>query len=107
MMMALQCYDFELIYMPGKYIVMADDLSRAPASTHMPVSSTANDAEAQINMVTVSLPASEVMLQKITQETAKDPLLQKVSHHIRNGWSKGVCPQFYSTQICVWLMVWC
>lgn len=27
MMMALQCYDFEMIYMPGKYIVLADALS--------------------------------------------------------------------------------
>lgn len=31
MMMALQRYDFDLIYSPGKYIVLADALSQAPA----------------------------------------------------------------------------
>lgn len=103
MMMALQRYDFELIYTPGKYIVLADALSRAPApSRDMPVSSTMDDAETQVNMVTASLPASDVMLQQIAQETAKDPLLQKVSHLIQNGWPKE-CMQFYSVRadLCV------
>ncbi len=96
MMMMLQRYDFELIYTPGKYTVLADALSQAPTSSDMPVSSTTDDAETQISMVTASLQASDVMLRQIIQETAKDPLLQKVSLHIQNGWSKGVCPQFYS-----------
>lgn len=99
MMMVLQRYDFELIYTPGKYIVLADALSRAPApSSDMLVSPTTEDAETHINMVTASLPTSDVMLQQIVQETAKDPLLQKVSHQIQNGWSKGVCPGFYSVR---------
>lgn len=96
MKMALQHCNFELIYTPGKHIVLADALSPAQAlSSDMPVSSTANDVETQINIVTVSLPASDVMLQQIAQATAKDPLLQKVSQHIQNGWPKGVCPQIY------------
>lgn len=82
MMMTLQRYVFEQIYTPGKDIVLVDALSRTPTSSDMPVSSRADDGDAQINMVTVSLPASDVRLQKIIQETAKDPMLQKVSHHI-------------------------
>ena len=66
MMMVLQRCDFELIYTPGKYIVLAD----------------------------ASLPTSDVMLQQIVQETAKDSPLQKVSNYIQNGWSKGDCPGF-------------
>ena len=54
-----------------------------------------DDAETHINMTTASLPTSGATLQQIVQETAEDPLLQKVSHHIKNGWSKGVCPGFY------------
>ena len=61
----------------------------------MVVSPTTEDAETHINMVTASLPTSDVMLQQIVQETVKDPLLQKVSHHMQNGWSRGVCPGFY------------
>lgn len=99
MMMTLQRYDFELIYTPGKYIVLADALSRALTPINdMSVSSTTVDAETQINILTASLPASDVMLQKIVQETAKDPLLQRISHHIQNGWPEGVCPQFYSVR---------
>lgn len=46
-------------------------------------------------MVSALLPTSDAMLQKIVQETAKNPPLQKVSHHILNCWPKGVCPGFY------------
>lgn len=49
-------------------------------------------------MFTASLPASDVMLQKIAQETAEDPLLQRISDHIQNVRQKGVCPQFYSVR---------
>lgn len=47
MMRALQRYNFALIYMPGKYIVLKDALSREPAppSPDMPVISTTVDAE--------------------------------------------------------------
>lgn len=63
MMMALQRYDFELIYTPGKYIVLADALSQAPATNcDMPVSSTTDDAETQVNLVTASLPAWQKIL---------------------------------------------
>ena len=63
MMLALQRYDFELIYTSGKYIVLEDALSRAPApSSDMLVSPTTEDAETHINMVTASLPTSDVML---------------------------------------------
>ena len=61
--LALQRYDFKLIYTPGKYIVLAGALSRAPApSSDMVVSPTTEDAETHINMVTASLPTSDVML---------------------------------------------
>ncbi|XP_030587995.1 uncharacterized protein K02A2.6-like [Archocentrus centrarchus] len=104
LMMFLQRYDFELIYTPGKYIVLADALSRAPApSDDTQCSPVSVDVEMHINMVTASLPASDVMLQQIAQETAKDPQLQKVIHLSQNGWSRGVCPGWYPVRadLCV------
>ncbi|KAK7933488.1 hypothetical protein WMY93_004384 [Mugilogobius chulae] len=96
MMMSLQRYDFELIYTPGKYIVLADALSRAPApNSETSESITAEDAEAHIKMITASLPATDSMLQQIVKETAMDSTLNKVTHCIRNDWTKGVCPQFF------------
>lgn len=56
-----------------------DALSRTPATNRdVPVSSATADAETQINMVAASLSVSDVALQRIAQETAKDPLLQSV-----------------------------
>lgn len=96
MMMTLQRYDFDLIYTPGKYIVLADTLSRAPELNSGTAENTAaEDIETHINMVTASLPASDTILQQIVKETAKDSMLHKVSHCVNNGWSKGVCPQFF------------
>lgn len=96
MMMTLQRYDFGLKYTPGKYIVLADTLSRAPELNSGTAEHTAaEDIETHINMVTASLPASDTILQQIVKETAKDSMLHKVSHCVNNGWSKGVCPQFF------------
>lgn len=85
-MMTLQRYDFDLIYTPGKYIVLADTLSRAPALNSDTAKNTAaEDIETHINMVTASLPASDTILQQIVKETAKDPMLHKVFHCVNNG----------------------
>ncbi|KAG1938993.1 retrotransposable element [Pimephales promelas] len=96
MMMTLQRYDFDLIYTPGKYIVLADTLSRAPELNSDTAENTAEEEiETHINMVTASLPATDTMLQQIVKETAVDSMLLKVAHCVNNGWSKGVCPQFF------------
>lgn len=55
-----------------------DALSRTPATSRdVPVSSATVDAETQVNIVAASLSVSDVALQRIAQETAKD-LLQSV-----------------------------
>lgn len=66
--------------------MMADALFRAPApSSDLLVSSSSDDVETHVNMGTASLPVSDVMVQQIVQEPAKDPVLLKVVHHIHNG----------------------
>ncbi|KAJ8004278.1 hypothetical protein DPEC_G00157150 [Dallia pectoralis] len=103
-MMTLQRYDFDLIYTSGKYIVLADTLSRAPElNSDTAENTTTEEVETHINMVTVSLPVSDTMLQQIATETTEDPILQKVSHCVNNGWSKGVSPQYFLvwTELCL------
>ncbi len=95
-MMKLQRYDFELVYTPGKYIVVADALSRASLpDTGTQVPSTSEDVAVHVDTVMSSLPVSDVMLQKMVQEMGKDTTLKRVIDNLKDSWKKGSCPQYY------------
>uniref|UniRef100_A0A8D0C7Y7 Gypsy retrotransposon integrase-like protein 1 n=1 Tax=Scleropages formosus TaxID=113540 RepID=A0A8D0C7Y7_SCLFO len=99
LMMRLQRYDFELVYTPGKYIVLADALSRAPSACEShEVSSTEVDVDMHVNLVVESLPVSDQKSKQIAEETRKDPVLQTVITNLNNGWVKSSCPQFYNVR---------
>lgn len=93
LIMKMQRYDFELIYTPGKHLVLADALSRAPKMCHM--SSTEKEVENHVNMIVESLPVCDEKLKQISEETAKDKELQTVMDLIHNGWPKGSFPKYY------------
>ena len=91
MMMKMQRYDFELIYTPGKHQILVD--ARAP--TKNSASTTEDDIQAHVNMVSATLPVSDAKTRQIIEETARDPELQHIMENMQNGWSAGSCPQFY------------
>lgn len=93
LIMKLQRYDFELIYTPGKHLVLADALSRAPEMCQ--VSSTEEEIENHVNMIVESLPVSDVKAKQISEELDKDKELQTVIENIHSGWPKGSCPKYY------------
>ncbi|KAI7790353.1 hypothetical protein IRJ41_020250 [Triplophysa rosa] len=96
LMMKLQRYDFKLIYTPGKYLVLADALSRAPVrSTQDEPSSTEEDVDLHVNLVAETLPVSDCKLKQLAHETAKDVTLQAVINNLENGWPKGLSPQYF------------
>ena len=93
LMMKMQRYDFELIYTPGKHLVLADALSRA--TTGDSVSATDEDIQCHVNMVSATLPVSDTKSRQIAEATAKDAELQHVMQNMDEGWPAGSCPQFY------------
>lgn len=93
LMMKMQRYDFELIYTPGKHLVLADALSRA--TTGNSVSATDEDIQCHVNMVSATLPVSDTKSRQIDEATAKDAELQHVMRNMDEGWPVGSCPQFY------------
>lgn len=93
LMMKMQRYDFELIYTPGKHLILADALSRAPTVDY--VSTTEEDVKSHVNMVSAALPVSDTKSRQIAEETAKDTELQCVIANMQNGWPVGSCPLFY------------
>ena len=82
LMLKLQRFDFDLICTPGKHIVLADTLSRAPLIDC--VSSTGED---------VILPVPDCVSKRIASETAKDA--ESVIQHINDGRSKSSCSRYY------------
>ncbi|KAJ8335412.1 hypothetical protein SKAU_G00387540 [Synaphobranchus kaupii] len=96
MMMKLQRYDLDLVYTPGKYIVLADALSRAPTPvTTTLVSSMSEDVDVHVNLIASSLPVSEMMHMQIAHETKKDVELQTVMANLQHGWTKGKYSKYY------------
>uniref|UniRef100_A0A8C8DE10 Gypsy retrotransposon integrase-like protein 1 n=1 Tax=Oryzias sinensis TaxID=183150 RepID=A0A8C8DE10_9TELE len=93
LMMKMQRYDFDLIYTPGKHLILADALSRAPAGKS--VSATEEDIQCHVNMVSSALPVSDTKSRQIAEATAKDVQLQHVMRNMDEGWPVGANPQFY------------
>lgn len=93
LMMKMQQYDFELIYTPGKHLVLADALSRAPAESG--VSTTDEDIESHINFVSSALPVSDSKSRQIAEVTSQDTELLQVIQNMDEGWPTGLCPHFY------------
>lgn len=64
LMMRLQRYDFELVYTPGIYIVVAD----APLTCKSSDVSSTEDVKVYVNLVVESLPVSDQKLKQIAEE---------------------------------------
>ena len=82
--MAIQKYPVTAFYCPGKELVVADMLSRAFLSEE------ACDllADKFEKNVVHTPPIFEVKLERLKQETLKDPSLQELKRIVERGWPK-------------------
>ena len=85
LMIRLQRYDLKVSYTPGKFMYVADALSRAVDRTTN-VETQKDDVQSYVDMVLTSLPVSSNKKEEIIKETASDTTLQKLLTVIRNGW---------------------
>jgi len=86
----------ELMYTQGKYLVLADALSRAVEQSGKSESSTEDDVTQHVNMVAEALPVTDAKLKQIASETEKDACLQLVIKHLCEGWPRGECAEYYN-----------
>lgn len=84
MRISLHNFDFELKYVPGKKLFVADHLSRS----HLKSTDSSNEEkiEAYVMMVENNLSVSDVKMVQFKNETNKDNELKEVLKYVRNGW---------------------
>ena len=95
LLLRIQKYEIELSYTPGKFMFVADALSRAYDKESLPEnSSTEADISALVDMVVQTVPMSDQKLTLICEETQKDATMCKLREVILNGWpdEKAQCP---------------
>ena len=86
--MRLMRFEYDIVLVPGKDLVIADTLSRAP----LPMDRDERDAELEkeaethINVVVNSLLATDVILLKYLHAQQHDEICKEASHHTLNGW---------------------
>ena len=84
MTMHIQKYDVDVVYLPGKDLVLADTLSRA----YLPECSAYGSVEAEIETVNMlhHVPISTDSLSSIRSATKEDSTLQTLIETILQGW---------------------
>ncbi len=96
LMLKLQRYDLTIEYLPGKYLVVADALSRAflkrPAD-----SDTENDVADHVDLVVTNMPVSQAKWAEFAKATEQDEQLQEVAQNILSGWNQHVPCHPYSS----------
>lgn len=87
MLIQLQKYDINLIYKPGKHLLIADALSRAYVNENVNDDvNFAKELEAQVCLLNLNLNVSNQKLKEIQTETNKDLELQKLKSFVVKGW---------------------
>lgn len=87
LLLAMQKYEVDVKYTPGKYMYVADALSRAavekPSKSEIECD---DDVEIHIQEIRNSVPMSDNKWQEMKEEIKKDAEIQQVIQAIQDGW---------------------
>ena len=84
-------YQYTAKHIPGKFLVIADTLSRAPvpqSSEDECASELQHEVKAFVDSVTLNLPATEPHLKEYQQAQLDDPICSQVRKHCESSWPK-------------------
>ncbi|XP_013196514.1 uncharacterized protein K02A2.6-like [Amyelois transitella] len=85
MMLRIQGYDFKVTYKPGKYMFVADTLSRAPLPEQLQ-QKVSDEISEQSCFLIENVRFSDSKLSMIKEHTMKDEECQLIIRYIKNGW---------------------
>lgn len=83
-------FNAKAVYTPGKYLAVADALSRSPRKSVEEISLTEEAVDLHVNMINSSWPIADVILENVKNETKKDRVLQAAMRHTLQGWPQHV-----------------
>ena len=86
MLLRLMRYHFQLKYIPGSHMYIADTLSRAHIGGEPDDSMDIGQGEYRIHSVTAQLPATEECKSQLREATERDEALSKLRQFTSNGW---------------------
>jgi len=104
----MQRFRFSIYHVPGKSLIVADMLSRAPLDGVTDSDRILQeDADAFVNLTVQSLPATEHRLEDIRQHQQQDEECQLLVHYCQAGWpNKRKLPDKMRPN-CQWRMAYC
>ena len=85
MMLRLRSYDLKLEFKPGKYLIVADTLSRA-FDRSVKKSNTEEEIKAHVDMIRQNAQVGDPMWEKIATHTKDDEELKDVLNAVHFGW---------------------
>ena len=83
--MRLIRFNYTISHVPGKDLVTADTLSRAP-SQYMPNRKLEKEINLYVDNVLLQLPASDKRLEEISVKHREDPICKKLQEYCEEGW---------------------
>ena len=87
MRLRLQKYNLKVRFVPGKFLYIADTLSRAFDQSNAPIDSDMHhDMEYFIHCVITNLPISDVKLMELRELNHSDPTMQMLHKFTKEGW---------------------
>ena len=86
LLLRLQKYEVNITYVPGKYMYVADTLSRAYLDEPPSEQELSDDMEVIVHSLVERLPLTKEKLAQMKAATAQDEILQMLSKVARNGW---------------------
>ena len=84
----MDCFDYEVVHVPGKELYTADALSRAPSTPAQDARVVEEVEEVQLfaNAVTTALPASKDRLTAYRKAQQEDTVCSQLMEYCRSGW---------------------
>ena len=86
LLIRLQKYQPTVKYIPGKFLFIADTLSRAYLPAKGEQQELTEDIEVMIHNMVTEIPASPEKIEELKKQTAKDEILQEVKKLMIQGW---------------------